>query len=72
MKYNPIFICIMCINVADTCTYLFEKCHGSFCGSTISIKNFILMEKKEGRKKERFDKRFPILAFREFSWCIFF
>lgn len=53
MKYNPIFICIMCINVADTCTYLFEKCHGSFRGSTISIKNFILMEKKEGRKKER-------------------
>ena len=35
------------------CIYLFEKCHGSFRGSTIfDKKNFVLMGKK-GRKKER-------------------
>lgn len=61
VKYNPIFICIMCINVADTCIYFFEKCHGS----TILIKKNFTLGKKE-RKKERFDKCFTILAFREF------
>lgn len=50
------------------CIYLFEKCHGSFRGSTIFDKKkicFVLMGKK-GRKKER-TKDLQFLNFVDFG-----
>lgn len=41
------------------CIYLFEKCHGSFRGSTIfDKKNFVLMGEKGRKKKRKKDLQF--------------